>query len=77
MILADLVAESWAFWLLWMAAGLAYELFAVFTEKRHGTLPLTRVVRDRLMRRSTVVKLGVLLFLTWLWIHFTLPGAGW
>lgn len=68
---------SWVFWLAWMAVGLAYELYAVRNEKRHGALPLTRVVRDRLMRRSTVVKYGVLLFLTWLWVHFILPGMGW
>lgn len=73
MILADLALLSWGFWLAWMVIGLAYELFAVFTEKKHGTLPLTRVVRDRLMRKSSLVKLGVLLFLTWLWVHFVTP----
>lgn len=67
---------SWVFWLGWMIVGLGYELFAVKTERKLGTLPLTRVVRDRLMRRSSVVKLGVLLFLTWLWIHFVSP-LGW
>jgi hypothetical protein len=63
---------SWAFWLVWMALGLSYELFAVFSEKRYGTLPLTRVVRDRLMKRFWPVKLGVLLFLSWLSLHFFL-----
>lgn len=63
---------SWAFWLGWMALGLFYELFAVFSEKRYGTLPLTRVVRDRLMKRFWPVKLGVLLFLSWLSLHFLL-----
>lgn len=63
---------SWAFWLGWMALGLSYELFAVFSEKRYGTLPLTRVVRDRLMKRFWPVKLGVLLFLSWLSLHFFL-----
>jgi hypothetical protein len=72
-VIADLATLSWVFWLVWMAVGLAYELFAVFSEKKHGTLPLTRVVRDRLMRRSTLVKVGVLLFLTWLWVHFVTP----
>lgn len=67
---------SWVFWLSWMVVGLGYELYAVFTEKKQGTLPLTRVVRDRLMRRSAVAKLGVLLFLTWLWVHFVTP-LGW
>jgi hypothetical protein len=55
-----------------MALGLSYELFAVFSEKRYGTLPLTRVVRDRLMKRFWPVKLGVLLFLSWLSLHFLL-----
>jgi len=76
-VIADLALASWIFWITWMTVGLAYELFAVFTEKAKGTLPLTRVVRDRLMRRSTLVKLVVLLFLTWLWVHFILPGNGW
>lgn len=63
---------SWAFWFTWMAIGLAYEVFAVRQEPTYGTLPLTRVLRDRLMRRSTLVKLGMLLFLSWLWVHFIL-----
>jgi hypothetical protein len=71
-MIASLALISWVFWLGWMAAGLAYELFAVYSEKRYGTLPLTRVVRDRLMRRFVLVKLGVLLFLSWLCLHFFL-----
>jgi hypothetical protein len=69
-VIASLALASWIFWLAWMAIGLAYELFAVFTEKKRGTLPLTRVVRDRLMRRFVLAKLGVLLFLAWLCLHF-------
>lgn len=69
-MIASLSLVSWLFWFAWMAVGLAYELFAVFTEKKHGTLPLTRVVRDRLMRRFVLAKLGVLLFLAWLCLHF-------
>jgi hypothetical protein len=72
-VIATLALVSWIFWLSWMAVGLVYELFAVFTEKKNGSLPLTRVVRDRLMRRSAFAKFGVLLFLTWLWIHFVTP----
>jgi hypothetical protein len=64
---------SWVFWLGWMAAGIVYELYAVTMEKRNGALPLTRVVRDRLMRRFVVAKLGVLLFLAWLCLHFFTP----
>lgn len=72
-MIASLALASWIFWFAWMAVGLAYELYAVVTEKRSGALPLTRVVRDRLMRRSSLVKVGVLLFLTWLWVHFVTP----
>lgn len=64
---------SWVFWLGWMLAGLAFELFAVREEKRTGALPLTRVVRDRLMRRFWPVKIGVLAFLAWLTVHFVVP----
>lgn len=64
---------SYLFWALWALAGLGYELYAVASERRSGALPLTRVVRDRLMRRSTVAKVGVLAFLTWLWVHFVTP----
>lgn len=67
------VVSSWAFWLCWMVVGLAYELWAVFTEKKRGTLPLTRVVRDRGMRKSPIVKVGVLSFLAWLVVHFVTP----
>ena len=72
-MIASLATESWVFWFGWMAIGLVYELYAVITEKKSGALPLTRVVRDRLMRRSIFAKLTVLLFLTWLWIHFVTP----
>jgi len=76
MVLADLAIASWAFWFAWMGVGLVYEVFAVVTERKTGALPLTRVVRDRLMRRSTLVKIGMLTFLTWLWVHFITP-LGW
>ncbi len=72
-MIGSLALVSWLFWFAWMAVGLAYELFAVFTEKRRGTLPLTRVVRDRLMRRFVLAKLTVLLFLAWLCLHFFVP----
>jgi hypothetical protein len=70
LVLALMAWVSWVFWFVWMGKGLAYELFAVYTEKKYGTLPLTRVVRDRLMRNFWPVKLGVLLFLAWLCLHF-------
>ena len=71
-MIASLALVSWVFWLGWMTAGLAYELFAVYSEKKYGTLPLTRVVRDRLMKKFVIAKLGVLLFLSWLCLHFFL-----
>lgn len=64
---------SFFFWGTWAGAGIAYEIYAVRTEKRSGALPLTRVLRDRLMRRFVVVKLGVLLFIAWLAAHFFTP----
>lgn len=64
---------SWIFWASWVAIGVGYELYAVRFEKSHGSLPLTRVLRDRLMRRFVFVKLGVLLFLAWLGLHFLGP----
>ena len=73
MIGAVMETVSVVFWVAWMLVGLAYELYAVFREKKDGALPLTRVVRDRAMRKSSIVKVGVLLFLTWLWVHFVTP----
>lgn len=70
--LASWATFSWVYWFVWIAAFLAYEIPAVVFEKRHGTLPLTRVVRDRLMRKSKIVKFGVLLLLAWLPLHFLL-----
>lgn len=73
MIASVMSVVSWVFWIAWMLVGLVYELYAVRREKEDGALPLTRVVRDRLMRKSAFVKIGVLLFLTWLWVHFVTP----
>lgn len=64
---------SWVYWFVWMGLFLAYEIPAVLLEKKKGTLPLTRVVRDRLMRKFVFVKLGVLLLIAWLALHFLLP----
>ncbi len=71
MLVYSLALFSWIYWILWMGAFLGYELFAVRYEKSKGALPLTRVVRDRLMKRFVVVKFGVLLLLAWLFLHFT------
>lgn len=64
---------SWIFWGLWAFVGLGYELYAVRYEKRSGALPLTRVLRDRLARRYVLVRLGLLLGLGWLALHFLVP----
>jgi len=71
MFLASLALLSWGFWLTWMAVGLVYELFAVFTERKTGAMPLTRVVRDRIMRKSGAATVVVITFLSWLLVHFT------
>lgn len=72
-VLASMALFSWGFWLAWAAIGLAYELYAVYSEKRTGALPLTRVVRDRLMRKYPLAKIGMLTFLIWLFVHFVTP----
>lgn len=64
---------SWVVWGVWIIVGVSWELWTVYTEKKWGFLPLTRIIRDRLMRRSTLAKIGGLAFLTWLWVHFVLP----
>lgn len=72
-LLASLSLFSWGFWVTWVVIGLAFELFAVATEKKTGALPLTRVVRDRLMRRSKLFAVFMLAFLAWLFVHFITP----
>ena len=64
---------SWIYWTVWVLMFLAYEIPAVLLEKRNGMLPLTRVVRDRLMRKSVLVKLLVMGLLAWLCLHFLTP----
>lgn len=64
---------SWIFWGVWALVGLGYELYAVLYEKRHRALPLTRVVRDRLARRSVLIRLALLLGLAWLGLHWLTP----
>lgn len=63
---------SYLVWGVSAALLLGFELVAVFTERRTGLLPLTRVVRDRLMKRSGAVRLLVFLSLAWLPYHFFL-----
>jgi len=64
-------------YLVWgISAGvlLVFEFVALFTEKRSGLLPLTRVLRDRIMPRSRLVRTLVLLALAWLPYHFFLES---
>ena len=62
---------SYVVWAVLAVLTLGWELYTVRFEKKNGALPLTRIVRDRLMRRSAPVKIGVLAFLAWLLLHFT------
>jgi hypothetical protein len=62
---------SWVYWTVWVGLFFAWEIPAVLLEKRNGMLPLTRVIRDRLMRRHVVLKLAGLLVVSWLFLHFT------
>jgi hypothetical protein len=64
---------SWIFWGVWALVGLGYEIYAVLSEKRSGALPLTRVVRDRLARRSVLLRLALLLGIAWLALHWLVP----
>jgi len=69
--------------IVWLCIGLAaltWELIGVKKEKDWGIEPLTRIVRDRLMKRFWPVKLIVLTFLGWLMLHFFVGGSspvGW
>lgn len=68
---------SWVFWAVWVGLFLAWEIPAVFLEKKTGMLPLTRVVRDRLMKRYAIVKYGVLFLIAYLFAHFIINTKGW
>lgn len=65
--------RSLLFWLSWIVLGAAYELWAVLEEKRTGDQPLTRVMRDRLMRIPVwgkLIQMVVMAFLGWWFIHW-------
>jgi hypothetical protein len=73
--------RSWIFWAAWMAVGLAFEIWALIMEYRTGDEPLTRVLRDRLMRHrrryvALPIQILVFAFLAWLTVHFA-QGIGW
>jgi hypothetical protein len=65
---------SYLVWGFAALALLAFEIVAVVTERKTGLLPLTRIVRDRLMKRSRPIRLLVLFALVWLPYHFFLEG---
>lgn len=67
--------RSWAAWAAWIVVGVAWELWCVFAEKRTGDEPLTRVVRDRLMKNARPwvawpAHIAVLTFLGYLVFHW-------
>lgn len=67
--------RSLLFWTTWIAAGAIYEVFAVLAEKKTGDQPLTRIFRDRLMRIplwGKLIQFGVMGFLGWWFIHWTM-----
>jgi hypothetical protein len=71
------VIAAWVSYAVWgglFGVVLTTEFVALFTEHRTGLLPLTRVVRDRLMPRSRLARTALLLFLAWLPYHFFLEG---
>lgn len=65
---------SEAVWLLIGLVALTWELIGVKKEKDWGIEPLTRIVRDRLMKRFWPAKLLVMGFLCWLCLHFFVGG---
>lgn len=62
-------------WLVIGLAALTWELIGVKKEKDWKIEPLTRIVRDRLMKKHPVVKIIVMAFLVWLPLHFFVGGA--
>ena len=62
-------------WLVIGVVALVVELVGLFWEnQRRGIEPLTRIIRDRLMRQP-VVYLGILVFWLWLGFHFFVEGS--
>lgn len=66
-------------WALWFAVGIGWELYTVLREKKTGDEPLTRIVRDRLMRSKSPVgiftRLAFIAFIGWLTLHWLTPLA--
>jgi hypothetical protein len=64
-------------WALWFAIGIGWELYCVFREKKTGDEPLTRIVRDRMMRSSSpvgiITRLTFIAFIGWLTLHWLVP----
>lgn len=66
---------SWIVWMSWLVFGLAWELWTVWREKKDGTMPLTRILRDTLMKKSAVFRLLMMGGLVWLCLHFLVGGS--
>lgn len=62
-------------WSVWAAVGVAWEMVGVFGEKKWRQEPLTRIVRDRLMRSKLgiIFRLIFIAFMGWLFLHWMLP----
>ncbi len=62
-------------WGVWFSIGIAWEMVGVFKEKEWKQEPLTRIVRDRLMRSELgiVFRLIFIAFMGWLLLHWLLP----
>lgn len=60
-------------WAVILLVALGWELAGVFLEKRYRIEPLTRIVRDRIMRKSVIARLAFLLFWAWLGFHWLAP----
>lgn len=62
-------------WLAIFAVALVVELVGLFFENRdRGIEPLTRIIRDRIVRRRRFY--GVLIFLAWVWLGFHIFSHG-
>jgi hypothetical protein len=62
-------------WLAIFSVGFVVELVGLFFENRQrGIEPLTRIVRDRIIRHRRFY--GVLIFAAWVWLGFHLFSYG-
>jgi hypothetical protein len=66
-------------WAIWFIVGIAWELWCVKQERKTGDEPLTRIVRDRLMKSKSpvgiITRLSFICFIGWLVLHWLTPLA--